>query len=105
MLEFHLPVVASRLVVNGDAEAGRFVEHVSLVPSSSRGESSDMLPFVPAMRPVTVTWSCSRRTIARCSMLTASGCWRAANPKSLSPRKARPTRLTWKCATYRVSIA
>jgi uncharacterized protein YfaT (DUF1175 family) len=42
MLKFHLPVVASRLVVKGDADAGRFVEHVSLVPLSSRGESSDM---------------------------------------------------------------
>ena len=42
MLKFHLPVVASRLVVKGDADASRFVEHVSLVPLSSRGESSDM---------------------------------------------------------------
>ena len=41
-LRFHLPLVASSVVVNGDAAATQFVEQVALLPAPPRAKTFDM---------------------------------------------------------------
>ena len=73
-LRFHLPLVASSVVVNGDAAAKQFVERVSLLPAPPERKPSTRVTHVRATPHVTATWSYSPSMTVRSSTHAVCGC-------------------------------